>query len=213
MNTDDPRARLKQLRNALAAETPRALARPRIPPELGERLQSALRLISRVYLAAGDTLDEDCGQALVEGQLVLHDWERWQGGQAKPQPHALSPINRREHERFASHAEVRILRHGAPNDLRGEQALESAATLRRARNVSLGGLFVALPARELPEVVVGSIVQLSITPPVETPLVFLLRATVLRRDADGLGVRWLLDSPRTQRSIDALLDATRPAAC
>jgi hypothetical protein len=218
--TDDPKAKLKALRDRLAIEAPRAQARPQAPPDLVRRLKSALELVSRVYLltaAQTPALDEVREDALVEGLLVVSEWERWltqekQDKQQKPVARPWSsPIDQRRHERLETNVTVKLLRHSLSDDTTGGVSLESATTSRPARNVSLGGIFVAIPKDELPQVTTGSIVHVSVSAALGAPVSFEVRAAVARREATGLGLRWVDDSERFKRAIESLLDAVRRA--
>lgn len=215
--TAELKSKLKQLRDRLAAEAPRAHARPSAPPALVERLDATLELVSGVYLAAstsssaGAILDvsED---AIAEGHLVLHEWERWLEREKEPKPTVrMRPVrlaelpNRRAHERYETGVSVRLLRYGV-REQAGSVSIESAAVNRPARNVSTGGIFVAVPKDDLPQVGLGAIVHISVEVDGQS---FSARAAVTRRESDGLALRWMQDSPQAQRSIDSMLDALR----
>lgn len=216
MSTTELKSKLKQLRDRLAAEAPRARARPSAPAELVERLEATLQLVGGIYLAASapsaGSIQDVSEDAIAEGHLVLHDWERWleRETEAKPtvrmRPVRLSELpNRRAHERYETGVSVRILRYGI-REQAGSVSIESAAVDRPARNVSTGGIFVAVPKDDLPQVGVGAIVHISVHVEAES---FAARAAVTRRETGGLALRWIQDSPQAQRSIESLLEAVR----
>ena len=210
---DSLKAKLKALRDKLAAEVPRL--RSRVPPELVKRLDASLRQVGDLYLIAvgrnappatfGDAVED----ALAEAHLLLHEVERAAaepGGGARPKPRG--GIERRQHERLETQVTVRLLRHSTkPNDT-GGASLGTDVVSRAARNVSVGGIFVTLPPAELPQVGVGSVVHLEVGSPGGAPP-FNVRAVVMRRDAIGLGLRWMDDVERARRDIQALLEAVR----
>lgn len=211
------KAKLKQLRDRLAVEAPRARIRPSAPSELVERLETTLALVSGIYLAATtspsvDSLENASEDAIAEGHMVLHEWERWIEREKEPKPTVrMRPMrlgdlpDRRAHERYETGVSVQIIRHGV-REQGGTASIESASVSRPARNVSTGGIFVAAPKDDLPQVGVGAIVHISVKVEEQS---FQARATVTRRDADGLALRWIQDSAPAQRSIESILDAVR----
>lgn len=213
------KSRLKQLRDRLAVEAPRARIRPSVPSELVERLEATLALVGGIYLAAttspsADSLENASEDAIAEGHLVLHDWERWIEREKDPKPTVrMRPVrlgdlpDRRVHERYETGVSVQIMRYGV-REHAGTATIESASVSRPARNVSIGGIFVAVRKEDLPQVGVGAIVHIAVKVEEQS---FQARATVARRDADGLGLRWTQDSAQPQRSIEAILDAVRRA--
>jgi hypothetical protein len=214
---DELKSKLKQVRDRLAVEVPRARIRPSAPSELVERLEATLALASGIYLAAttspsADSLQNASEDAIAEGHLVLHDWERWIEREKEPKPTVRTrsvrlsdPPDRRVHERYETGVSVQITRHGV-HEHAGTVRIESASVSRPARNVSTGGIFVAAPKEDLPQVGVGAIVHISIKAEEHS---FHARATVTRRDADGLALRWVQDSAQAQRAIESILDAVR----
>jgi PilZ domain-containing protein len=216
MSTAELKSKLKQLRDRLAAEAPRARARSSAPAELVERLEATLQLVNGIYLAAtapsAGAIQELSEDAIAEGHLVLHDWERWLEREKEPKPTVrMRPVrlselpDRRAHERYEAGVSVRIVRHGV-REQAGSVSIESAAVDRPARNVSTGGIFVAVPKDDLPQVGVGAIVHISVNVESES---FAARAAVTRRETDGLALRWIQDSPQAQRYIESVLDAVR----
>ena len=209
---DEVRATLRQLREKLAFEAPRAGARAGVPPELVERLRSTLaHLIEALNAPTGlgndDVLHELYEDAIVEGHLVLHDWERWLGQNEanKGAPRPTRPAERRQHPRQELGVTVTLLRHSVRENER-EVTLASETASRRARNVSLGGIFVAMTRDELAFVSVGSVLHVSVA---FGELSFKARAVVTRRDGEGVGLRWLDEDERVKRAIKQLLDALR----
>jgi hypothetical protein len=210
---DETRAKLRALRDKLAAELPRARIRAGAPGELAQRLESALAQVSGVYLLGVSTaapapagLDDAREDALVEGHLALHDWERWIEQEKQRRPKTTTYC--RQHERQETNVEVRLLRYCLQDGGSLGTKLESESASRPARNVSLGGIFVAAAPDDLPEVRVGSVLHVSVS---YGALSLKARAAVVRRDASGLGLRWIEESERVRRAIEVLLDAIRGA--
>jgi hypothetical protein len=213
---EEPKARLRALRDRLAVEAPRARARPTVPAELVLRLQSALdcssHLIGAAAALSSPALDEARDDALLEGHLALHDWElfieqeRKQRAQATP----LGRINRRQHERHETAVAVRLQRYRVRDGGRGDMTLDSEEVSRPARNISAGGIFVMATKEDLPQLGVGSVVHVTIGFDGTRP--FQARAAVAHRDASGLGLRWIHDSDGARREIQRLLDAIRAHA-
>jgi hypothetical protein len=207
---------LRKLRDQLAVEAPRARTRPHAPPDIVQRLNAALELVSRVYLltaAPSGTIDEVLEDAVVEATLVISEWQRWLDEEKKKpaaRPRAMPSIDQRQHERFDVNVAVRLLRHSLRDDgTGGGVTLDSATSDRAARNISLGGMFVAVPPKEFTHVGVGSIVHVSVSTPLGGNISFHARAAVTRRDAAGLALRWMDDAERTRAAIAALVDAVR----
>ena len=143
----DIKTRLRKLRDRLAFEAPRARVRPATPPVLVERLNGALETVSSVCLLTTESgaLEEIREDALVEGHLVLHEWERWLEQQSKGTGARARPgSEQRRHPRYDTNVSVRLQRHA----VRGSGGSLSVATEtieRPARNVSLDGIFVLAP--------------------------------------------------------------------
>ena len=208
---DDPRKKLRELRDRLAFEAPRAKARPSTPSELAERLQSTLDWINELLAApppatpaAGEAVAEAREEALVEAHLALHEWQRRLERDTQPKIKSFATPDRRQHERHQVDIEVRLLRRRRQAD--GREIALAGATTQRARNVSLSGILVLLAPDALPEIAVNDVVNAAVIVGTAT---FETRGVVVRRDASGLGLRWILDNERAQRSVDALLDAIR----
>jgi hypothetical protein len=211
-NDSDPKARLKQLRDKLAVEAPRARTNPVVPKELTQRMQSTLDSVSAAYLLAvtpeNRTIVEEAREdAIAEAHLVLHEWERWveQRETNRVKPRASAIPDRRIHTRIDTSVTVRLLRYAIHSDDTTGTALEAETLQRPARNVSLGGIFVALDKGDLPKVGVGNIVHVSVT--VGVALTFRARAAVARRVDDGIGLHWIQDTEAVKRSVKSLLDA------
>lgn len=213
-NEETTKGKLRHLRDRLAFEAPRARIRPAVPTDLIQRLGSALELVSGAYLvatsgvAAGpvEEMEED---ALTEGYLALSEWDRWLEREKVP---AVNPLkrteNRRKHERAPTTITVRLLRLTASEQATGGVTLDAKTATRPARNVSLGGIFVSLPREELPEIGIGNVVHVLAALEANSHQ---LRGVVTRRDNSGIALRWLVDSERTQKAIDALLHAAQSA--
>jgi hypothetical protein len=223
--TDDAAARLRTLRDRLAVEEPRARARPNAPAELKERLQATLELVGRVYLldrkaTSAATLDEVREDAVVEAHLVLHEWERWllqeearaqRATRARVPTPTPAPIDRRVHARHDANVAVKLLRYDVRDDGLGGSTLDTETSSRPARNVSLGGIYVAAARGDLPQLTVGRVVHVSVSSSLGAGLAFRARAVVQRRDDGGLGLGWIVDSDPVRAAIEALLDAVRRA--
>lgn len=210
---DDPRAKLKHLRDRLASELPRARIRANVPPSLVDRLDAALELVANVYRLGASSpskaLDEVHEDAVVEAHLALHDWERWLEQDQKQKRLTTKPpaAERRQHERHDTNVTVKLLRYRVRPDELGEVQLDSETTSRPARNLSPGGIFVLVPVGELAQVGVGGVVHVSVR--FGSAASFQARATVQRRDATGVGLCWIQDSDRGRAAIESLLDAVR----
>lgn len=210
---DDPRTKLRTVRDRLAALGPRVRSRPDATSDLERRIHavatqidSVLRLVATRAAKPTDNLDETVEDTVAEAHLLIHELERVLATAPKAGPVArVGGIERRQHERHDTNVTVRLLRHFVREHDNGV-ALSTEIARRAARNVSLGGIFVALPAGELPQVGVGNVVHVE----VETAeLKFYARATVARRDASGVGLNWILDEARARREVEKLLASIR----
>lgn len=214
---DETKTRLRELRDRLSFELPRTRVRANTPPELVQRLQAALDAVNGACAlkqastaAAAEALEEAKQEAIVEGHLVLHEWERWTETQRQPKLKAQAPKPRRAApERQSGDVEVRLLRYRVQNGDGREIAFSDTAAARAARNVSADGIFVAMPKDELPQLGIGGVLQLSTEAGDRATLQ--ARATVVRRDADGLSLKWIVDNERTRGLIESLLDSVRRA--
>ena len=213
---ESPKARLKLLRDKLAAAVPRARIRANTPRELMQRLEATAKQVGNLYLLsvsrgpATGALDDAIDDVLVEGHLLLHEVERLASEPAVARAGARggSGADRRQHERHDTHVMVRLLRHSTQIDGTGSAALASESATRAANNVSVGGVFVSVPQHELTQVTVGGVVHVEVVgAPGVTP--FRARAIVMRRDGSGLGLRWVEDSERVRRDIVGFLDEAR----
>ena len=213
----ETKTKLRELRDRLSFELPRARVRPNMPAELVERLQAALDAVNGAYAmpaastaSAAEALDEAREEAIVEGHLALHDWERWTETQRQPKLKAQLPKPLRTAEaRQAREIEVRLLRYRAANGDGREVAFADVKAARAARNVSADGIFVTMAKDEVPQLGVGGVLQLSAQ--IDGGSALQARATVVRRDVDGLSLKWIVDNERTRRLIESLLDAVRRA--
>jgi hypothetical protein len=203
----DIKTRLKKLRDKLAFEAPRARVRPATPPELVERLNGALETVTSVCLLppGSGAIEEIQEDALVEGHLVLHEWERCLEMQTKPPPKRSGSEQRRV-PRYETNVSVKLQRHA----IRGNGPSLSVATdtiSKPARNVSLDGIYVLATPAELGDVAVGGVVHLSVVTTLAGAPSFHARAVVVRRDQEGVGLRWVRDTPAIEKSIATLLEA------
>jgi hypothetical protein len=94
--TDDLRSKLRNLRDRLAIEAPRARTRPDLP-QLAKRLQTSLEKVQRLHLATASgrqRVEEDvCEEAIAEAHLALHDWERvYEQSRPKPKSNPAIPV-------------------------------------------------------------------------------------------------------------------------
>lgn len=213
---DDTKAKLRKLRDKLAFEAPRAQTRPSTPPELVRRLTTALETVNAAFrLATGpapsspaaiEAAEEVIEDAVVEAHVALHDWERLLQ-QTQSGKHKAVPLSdRRQHPRQDTVVTVRLLRHALRDDGRAVD-LTTETMNRPARNVSLGGMFVAVSRQDLPEVGVGSVLHVAIETTLGPTLAFRARAVVARRDDSGMGLRWIVEGDKLRQAIDALLAA------
>ncbi len=218
---NDLNAKLRALRDQLAVETPRAKGLQRTPPDLVRRLQAALDCASGVCMLTSvmkgamamtesPVVAVARGNALIQAHLALHDWERWLAAEDHD-ARSSAPVaaNRRRHVRYETDVAVKLVRRarqGGP----ALPLLPSDEAVRAARDVSLGGLFVAVPANELPRVLVSSLVEVTIN--LGRGREFGARAEVLRRDPRGVGLRWFHDSDRVRLAIESLVATVGRAA-
>jgi hypothetical protein len=213
--SDETKTNLRALRDRLSVELPRARVRPNTPTELVQRLQAACDAVNGAYAmpaastaSAVEALEEARQEAIVEAHLVLHEWERWAETQRQPKLKAQPPkLKRTPDGRQSGDVEVTLLRYRAQNGDGREMALSEITTARTARNVSTDGIFVTMPKDELPQLIIGGVLQLSTR--VDNGAALQARATVVRRNADGLSLKWIVDNERTRRLIESLLDAVR----
>jgi hypothetical protein len=211
---DEATVVLRKLRDRLALEEPRARTYAGASAELKERLRAALELVSRVRLldaatTNADIIEEVRQDAIVEAHLALHDWERWLEQQAAGQRARARPLpslERRVHSRHETNVVVKLLRYHLRTSGSDGVTLDSQTASRPARNISMGGIFVAMPPKELPQLTVGCVVHISVT---AGPQTVRLRAAVLRRDDAGVGLGWMKDSDEMQGTIESLLEAVR----
>jgi len=218
MERDQIKADLRTVRDQLAFEGSRARAQAQAPAALGGRLGEAADLVGRVFLLLSDApaggvsaaLDELCADALAEARLALGDWEAWRASQRqKPRAPVLPPAERRQHQRHETTASVTIMRHTVSREGVGVELRTDSAS-RPARNVSLGGMFVAAGAADLAGVGVGSVLHVSVAAPGSRS--FRARGAVMRRDPTGIALRWIVESAADQQVIDALNEAMRRAS-
>jgi len=216
MSKEDVKAKLRKLRDQLAFETPRARTRGNTPPALLERLEAASEVLNGVCrfgggaeAMRGDTLDELYEDAIVEGHLALHEWERWRDeeNQQKRKVRPTLPLGqRRQHERHETSVLVSLARHGLHG---GGGAVSTDAVQLSARNVSLGGILVMAGKDDLVTAGVGSVVHVSLGPASGRRLH--TRAVVTRRDDAGIALRWLDETEVERGVVESILAATRPA--
>jgi hypothetical protein len=212
---DEFKEKLRSVRDRVAALGPRIRLRPDATNELRLRISSMatqidamLRLVATRAVKPVENLDETVEDTVAEARLLIHELERLLETAPKGLGAARAGgVERRQHERLETNVTVRLLRRAVhKNDADGGVSLSTETARRSALNVSSGGIFVALPAGELPELGVGNVVHVE----VETPeLKFSARATVARRDANGVGLSWILDEERGRRAVQTLLAAVR----
>ena len=216
--SDETKIKLRELRDRLSFELPRARVRANTPHALVERLQAALDAVNGAYAmpaastpSAAEALEEARQEAIVEAHLVLHEWERWAETQRQPKLKAQAPKPRRADDaRQPGDVRVTLLRYRAQNGDGREIPFADATALRAARNVSADGIFVTMPKDEVPQLGVGGVLQLSAHVD-QGAAALQARATVVRRDVDGVSLKWIVDNDRTRRLIDSLLDGVRRA--
>jgi hypothetical protein len=208
----EAKAKLRALRQRLATEAPRAYTRPDTPAELRQRLQSALECVSGACFLdtnlGSPSTEEARDDALIEGHLALAEWERWLEQRHEHKPRRTPPpVDRRRHERYETGVLVKLLRYAVRESSGERMTLVAETASRPARNVSLGGILVAMARDELPQVGVGSIVHVSVSAALGGPLEFQIRAAVTRRDDVSVALSWIQDSDRARRAIESLLAA------
>ena len=214
---ETPQAQLKILRDRLAVAAPRARTGAQLPDELIRRIEAAKEQVAELYLltvrktAPAEALAMLIDDAIVEGYVLLRQLadraEQEANARAKGKALPPSSIDRRQHERLPAHVTVRLLRHSVHKEDTGGASLVTETVDRSARNVSTGGIFVAVSRHELAQVSVGSVVHLQVATPAGRT--FFARGVVMRRDADGLGLSWVQDSERVSQEISTLLELVR----
>jgi hypothetical protein len=116
-------------------------------------------------------------------------------------PPPPKPKNTRQHPRHELMASVEV-HHG------------SDTLVLAARNLSLGGIFLAADDNDLTQLALGTNVELLVfnAADEESPAVRAL-AQVVRHDEGGVGLKWKSD-PETSKQVTALLraSAVRPGA-
>jgi hypothetical protein len=174
------------------------------------QVDKALRLI--VARDVEGPAEEAIEDALAEAHLALHQAEHFLHStpQSALRPQPRSGAERRQHERIDSTVGVRLLRHSLRED-HGSVSLSTETATRAARNLSTGGLFVALSRGELTQVSVGNVLHVEIVGHGGAVLVK-ARAVVARRDDQGVGLSWVLDNDLVRRDVAALLAAVRRPA-
>src|SRR6476659_8919981 len=107
--SEDPKLKLRKLRDRLAFEIARARGRS-IPPDLLRRLLSASELLVQIG-ELKNAPEEAYEDTIIEATLALHDWERWleQGDKPKAQARPAAPgpqsmIDRRQSDRQEAQA-------------------------------------------------------------------------------------------------------------
>ncbi len=209
------KAKVRRLRDQLAFELRRAQNNEKTPPELLRRLMTASEQAVAVCLLGGTSatnaqeLEEVYADALVEGHLVLHEWERWRtqerGSTSKPRaPHSG---DQRRHVRHESAVAVVLRRHRVQASGGAPPTVTKQTSSLRARNVSTGGLFVIAAKHAVAHLPQGSVVVVSVTTTLGTDLAFEARAAVTRVEDDGIGLRWVDDSEQARRAIHTLVDS------
>jgi hypothetical protein len=212
---DTLRATLRQLRNKVDTEAQRVRVRKGAPAELIKRFPTILHRIGSALAASSigkeeSVLIELYEDTVAEANLALLEWERWLG-EADSKKQGKMPVGaeRRVHTRHETGVTVRLLHHEVRED---EQSvtLESETVSRPARNVSLGGMLVEVPAAELAGVNVGSVLHVLVSLPGSSS--FHVRASVARREAHGIGLHWIQDSDESKKAVKDLLEAARKIA-
>jgi hypothetical protein len=201
----DLNAKLKALRDRLAAETTRARTLPRTPSDLQRRLQTALEAANGVCAltsvmrgapaAESPVVVVARGNALIQAHLALHDWDSWlAAGDPEAATRPASASTRRRHERYRIERPVKLAQ------------AESEGTVR---DISVGGLYVTVAAGAVMRVAAQRVVEVSLDLGGGREL--LAGARVLRCDARGVGLRWVEESPRVRAAVESLVANVAPA--
>jgi PilZ domain len=111
-----------------------------------------------------------------------------------PQPPARASKEARQHPRFELFASVEL--HRAQETL-----------VLPARNISLGGLYLAADGNDLSSLAVGEVVQIMLFDVADEgqPTVR-ADATIIRKDKEGLGLTWASTDPVIARKLATLLE-------
>ncbi|HWE26884.1 MAG TPA: PilZ domain-containing protein, partial [Polyangia bacterium] len=160
-----------------------------------------------------EQLEEVYSDALVEAHLAMHDWERFrkqdEAAAAKPKPAArpstMSPP--RVHPRVDIDVSVKLRRFSVHEVSGAGMTVEAHTTSLPARNISAGGLYVVAKGSAHKDLVVGSVVMVTVSLARDASLAFRMRAVVTRRDDAGMGLRWIVDPKPGEHSVQSLLDA------
>lgn len=104
----------------------------------------------------------------------------------------------RQHPRFELFATVELHR--------GEETL-----VLPARNISLGGLYLAADGNDVSHLYVGDIVEVTLFDAIDEGKPFVRGAAQLaRRDEDGLALSWASSDPVVARKLASLLERLNP---
>lgn len=211
------KSKLRRLRDLLAFELRRAQGRETCPPDLLRRLVTAAELLESVCALKSspdnaDQLEEVYSDALVEAHLAMHDWERFRkqddAAAAKPRPPARTMATTpRVHPRVDIDVSVKLRRFSLHEVSGAGMTVEAHTTSLPARNISAGGLYVVAKGSAHKELVVGSVVMVTVSLARDASLAFRMRAVITRRDDAGMGLRWIVDYKPGEHTVQSLLDA------
>lgn len=110
-----------------------------------------------------------------------------------PQPHPPKP-NSRQHPRFDLSVSVEV-RHGA------------ATLVLPARNISLGGIYLAADGKRLNRLRVGDPVEVTVFDLLdEAKHVIRTTARVVRNEGQGIGLSWSTTDPVLAEQVTSILD-------
>jgi hypothetical protein len=159
-----------------------------------------------------EQLEEVYSDALVEAHLAMHDWERFRKqdeAAAKPKPAARSSTMSppRVHPRVDIDVSVKLRRFSVHEVSGAGMTVEAHTTSLPARNISAGGLYVVAKGSAHKELVVGSVVMVTVSLARDASLAFRMRAVITRRDDAGMGLRWIVDPKPGEHTVQSLLDA------
>lgn len=210
------KAQLKKLRDDLVAQSQQARTFPLAPAELVRRLHNVATRVGAAYQQCNSPftqrtpeVEEVFDDALVEGHLALSDWNSWvaQHQPRKSHPAAVATPERRVHQRDHTILSIKLMNHHLRDD--GLALVVDDETVDcPTRDVSLGGAFVLIAPGDLPALVTGQVLHVTLPAASGAPE-HKARAIVIRRDAVGVALRWIVESPADKLAAESMVSAIR----